>query len=195
VDNTKQQEMTHLEQTREKLLTSGLNLLLKKGYRGATSREIALGAGVAEITMYRHFRSKDELFVAAVTQRGEAMLSFIPEPSGDVEADLLQASTSLLAEISMLPVQLIGIVPELKEHDDLKEPIDRVTTQMREKFISFISYYQTKGLLAKGSDIMIFMAFIGPIFLFVSEIDNTNEPFDHQQHVQLFLNGLYVGKK
>ncbi|RMG73353.1 MAG: TetR/AcrR family transcriptional regulator, partial [Nitrospirae bacterium] len=42
-------------QTRKALLESALELISEKGYLGATTREIAMRAGVSEITLFRHF--------------------------------------------------------------------------------------------------------------------------------------------
>jgi AcrR family transcriptional regulator len=59
--------------TRIRILEAALYLFSKKGYLGATTREIAGRAGVAEITLYRHFPSKEKLFEEMVT-----MYSFLP---------------------------------------------------------------------------------------------------------------------
>ena len=48
--------------TRDKILEAALKLISKKGYLGATTREIANIAGIAEITLFRHFPSKERLF-------------------------------------------------------------------------------------------------------------------------------------
>jgi AcrR family transcriptional regulator len=48
--------------TRERILDAGLKLFSKKGFLGATTKEIAKKAGVAELTLFRHFSSKDKLF-------------------------------------------------------------------------------------------------------------------------------------
>ncbi len=48
--------------TREKLLKATLQLVSEKGYLGATTREIARQAGVTEITLFRHFGTKERLF-------------------------------------------------------------------------------------------------------------------------------------
>ena len=44
------------------LLKATLKLISEKGYLGATTREIALEAGVTELTLFRHFGSKERLF-------------------------------------------------------------------------------------------------------------------------------------
>src|SRR5512135_2431624 len=48
--------------TKQKLLEATLRLVSEKGYLGATTREIAQEAGVTELTLFRHFGSKEKLF-------------------------------------------------------------------------------------------------------------------------------------
>jgi AcrR family transcriptional regulator len=48
--------------TKQLLLDSTLKLISEKGYLGATTREIAHDAGVTELTLFRHFGSKEKLF-------------------------------------------------------------------------------------------------------------------------------------
>lgn len=49
-------------ETKKKLLEATLGLISEKGYLGATTREIAKKAGVTEVTLFRHFGSKERLF-------------------------------------------------------------------------------------------------------------------------------------
>ncbi len=48
--------------TKTNLLEATLKLISEKGYLGATTREIAQEAGVTELTLFRHFGSKEKLF-------------------------------------------------------------------------------------------------------------------------------------
>ncbi len=50
------------QDTKEKILGATLKLISEKGYIGATTREIAQEVGVAELTIFRHFGSKEKLF-------------------------------------------------------------------------------------------------------------------------------------
>ncbi|MBI5640761.1 MAG: TetR/AcrR family transcriptional regulator [Nitrospirae bacterium] len=59
--------------TREKILDAGLRLFSKKGYLGSTTKEIAKAAGVAELTLFRHFASKEKLFEEMISRH-----SFLP---------------------------------------------------------------------------------------------------------------------
>jgi AcrR family transcriptional regulator len=59
------------EVTRERLLNAAARAFARDGLRGATTREIAREAGVNEVTLFRHFKSKEQL-LRAVLQRGLA---------------------------------------------------------------------------------------------------------------------------
>lgn len=48
--------------TKQRILETTLRLISEKGYLGATTREIAQEVGVAELTLFRHFGSKEKLF-------------------------------------------------------------------------------------------------------------------------------------
>ena len=52
--------------TRARIVAEAGRLFAERGYSGTTTAEIARRAGIAEGTIYRHFRSKDDLFVACV---------------------------------------------------------------------------------------------------------------------------------
>src|SRR6516225_10092190 len=49
------------DSTRAEIERAALRLFVTRGLRGTTVRDIAAGAGVAEGTLYRHWRSKREL--------------------------------------------------------------------------------------------------------------------------------------
>ena len=59
--------------TREKIKDAAKKLFSEHGYAAVTTKKIAEGAGVSEVTLYRHFESKRSLFNAIVK---ENMLNF-----------------------------------------------------------------------------------------------------------------------
>src|ERR671922_1345136 len=52
--------------TRERILAAALDLFSERSFDGATTRDIAARAGVTQPLLNYHFRSKDELWRAAV---------------------------------------------------------------------------------------------------------------------------------
>lgn len=61
-------------QRREQLLDVAAELFAKAGYARATTSELAKAAGVTEPIIYRHFKSKRDLFVALIERTGQDTL-------------------------------------------------------------------------------------------------------------------------
>src|SRR5690242_8801839 len=85
--------------TREVLIDVALTLFASEGYRGTTIRKIEKAAGLTPGAggLYRHFRSKEELLLAAVDRYRADVATFLartPElmQLGDVRAELLVAA-------------------------------------------------------------------------------------------------------
>lgn len=69
-------------QRREQIVTVARTVFVEEGRAGARIRDIAAKAGINEALVYKHFRSKDELFEAAVVARLEDSLSRLVTESG-----------------------------------------------------------------------------------------------------------------
>jgi len=54
------------EERREQILNSALNVFIEKGYNGSTTVDIAKEAGVSEVTLFRYFDSKKQIFIQAI---------------------------------------------------------------------------------------------------------------------------------
>ena len=74
------------------LLDTAARVFAKRGYAGATTAELAEAAGVSEPIIYRHFKSKKDLFIALVDLTGQDTLSLwehelasAPTPSARLE--------------------------------------------------------------------------------------------------------------
>ncbi len=48
------------------ILDSALKVFVEKGYNGATTQEIAKRANISEVTLFRHFDSKKEIFMQGI---------------------------------------------------------------------------------------------------------------------------------
>jgi AcrR family transcriptional regulator len=75
------------ELTRQRILEAAERVFSRDGFQGATTREIAREAGVNEVTLFRHFRSRDDLLRETILSH-----SICPEdligPRSDWERDL-----------------------------------------------------------------------------------------------------------
>ena len=55
---------------REQILATAVNLFSRNGFRGTTTKEIALAAGVSEAMVFRHFANKEALYAAILDDKG-----------------------------------------------------------------------------------------------------------------------------
>src|SRR5690606_27997627 len=78
-------------QRREQLLEVATRLFAQRGYDATTTAAIAEAAGVTEPILYRHFKSKQELFVAIVRrlsvesrEQWRALIADIEDPAEQI---------------------------------------------------------------------------------------------------------------
>lgn len=90
--------------TRDRIIAEARVLFAERGYEGATTAELAKRAGIAEGTIYRHFRNKDELFVSCV----ESLFHRI----GREEATGVRDGTSLRTVVRTLLQSRVRLVSE-----------------------------------------------------------------------------------
>jgi AcrR family transcriptional regulator len=69
--------------TRQRILEAAEHLMRTTGLARVTTKEIARAAGCSEAALYRHFLSKEELFVTVLQERLPALGSLIAELSED----------------------------------------------------------------------------------------------------------------
>lgn len=73
---------------RDRLLTAAAHVFASAGYRGATTRRIAQEAGVNEITLFRHFGSKDALIHEALRTTAITVADALPAEPRDPDREL-----------------------------------------------------------------------------------------------------------
>jgi AcrR family transcriptional regulator len=108
----------------EKILKAAQEVFLREGYRAATSK-IAERAGVSEGTLFKRFKSKAELFLAAMDlQEGDRswmdrLASYDPERD-QARAFLKEAATALLAHLNVMLPKFMALKASGLDPEDLK---------------------------------------------------------------------------
>lgn len=54
------------EERKEQILESALNVFIEKGYNGSTTVDIAKRADISEVTLFRYFNTKKQIFMDAI---------------------------------------------------------------------------------------------------------------------------------
>src|ERR1700745_4007319 len=90
---------------RAQIIANAREVFIELGVNGARSRDIAQRAGITEAYLYRHFHSKDEIFMLAIDRPLDEMITHLRDETrelaerSDVErVDVLLRSHELLLE-------------------------------------------------------------------------------------------------
>ena len=94
-----------MDLVRDRLLRAAHDVFAAEGFRGATTRRIAEQAGVNEVTLFRHFASKEALLGAAIESESmaaiERLKSFaLPIEPNEPHAELTRYLVGVLAGFS-----------------------------------------------------------------------------------------------
>ena len=75
---------------REALLDAAQDLFNRQGYRAVGIDTVLARAGVAKMTLYKHFASKEELIAAVLERRGQQIVSALGERIAAVDGEAPQ---------------------------------------------------------------------------------------------------------
>ncbi len=156
------------ERTRQAIIEAGLRLFSEKGFNGATTREIAKDAGIAEITLFRHFQTKESLFEEVISRYSflPALRNLLPEISNLPYEDALMVIAREFLNTLYLRKDLIRIM--LTEIHRYPEQMQRVYNSLIDEVIKTLASYfenmQKKGVLNEFDVNMGARAFLGMFF-------------------------------
>lgn len=85
---------------RERILQAAGRVYAQHGFRGATTRLIAIEAGVNEVSLFRTFGSKAALFEAMMQSHAASLpLPALPDPPRDPQAEITTWCSALLGHM------------------------------------------------------------------------------------------------
>jgi len=177
-----------------RIFSAAIDLLMANGYDGATTREIAVAAGINEVTLFRRYGSKAKLIERAIAaQLADTPLNTLVH-TGNLEADLLAIVEAYL-ETNRIHGDIIPtILIEMTRHPDLRSFMG-VPWRNLQGVIGVIQHYQRDGLLRAEPPLSTIGSLLGPV-MFSAMLrrarPNPELPmptFDAQAHVDAFLRG------
>ncbi|MDW8005918.1 MAG: helix-turn-helix domain-containing protein [Thermomicrobium sp.] len=177
--------------TRARLVETAIRALARFGLRGATTRRIAADAGVAELTLFRHFRSKQELLATAIAEFRPPIR--VPEPTDDVAADLRALLTAYVTLTDEQQELILGLFAELLRHPELlpERPPPGMSSVMGEVVQLFRHHQATGRLWREEPPEELALAFVGPLMarFLLRSVLGVVFPLDPEAYVRGFLAG------
>jgi len=154
--------------TKQRLLDATLKLISEKGYLGSTTREIAQEAGVTELTLFRHFGTKEKLFEALLRTHTflPRLKELLPELEGLSYGDSLRliASRFLLSLKERKSLVKIMYSEGTIYPEKIKKLYNKFADDLRLTLASYFRGLQKKGLLRTVSPELAAQLFLGMLF-------------------------------
>jgi AcrR family transcriptional regulator len=107
---------------RDQLLVAAARIYAEGGYHGATTRRIASAAGVNEITLFRHFGSKDVLLHEALSRCHGRDVVPLPDQPGDPLRELTRWCRSHFRDMRARAPLIRTALAEFAERPGLAAP-------------------------------------------------------------------------
>lgn len=188
--------------TKDKILETALMLFSRKGYLGATTKEIAKEAGIAEVTLFRHFPSKEILFRDVINTYSflPALKSLLPEISNMPYEQSLAVIARRFLETLTMRKDIIRIM--LSEMHRYPEQIQQIYNALIEELLRALASYfkelQKKGIAREFNPEFAARAFLGIFFSYfigmelknLKRFKNEDTEAVIKEFVSLFINGI-----
>ncbi len=146
-----------------------MRIFSSKGYRGATTREIAAQAGVAEVTLFRHFKSKEKLFRELLNRYSflPKLKGLIPELKGLSYRDALLLIAGNFYDVLLQRKDLIRIVHgEILRSAMPDDVFEAFLNDMFETMASCFRIFQARGEIRRSDPEISARAFMGLVMSF-----------------------------
>ncbi|WDV53823.1 helix-turn-helix domain containing protein [Streptomyces coeruleorubidus] len=116
---------------RERVLDAAHQLMLTVGLARATTKEIARAAGCSEAALYKHFSSKEELFIRVLAERLPQMAPLLHELAAEPGRGALEANlTEIARQAALFYEQSFPIAASLYAETQLKRRHDEAMREM-----------------------------------------------------------------
>lgn len=188
---------------RDQLLQAAARLYAETGYRGATTRRIALQAGVNEITLFRHFGSKDALMREAIARAGPSSVhEMLPDIPRDPFREVRDWANAHIAELRERRSLIRTCMAEIEEHPGIFSAQNSPPAVAGKALCKYLRRLREAGLAKAQFDETAASAMLmGALFADAMGRDIMPDLYRNEleeavgQYVQLFLRGLGVGRR
>jgi AcrR family transcriptional regulator len=147
-----------MTEKQSRILRSAIEVFAEKGYSGAATSEIAQRAGVAEGTIFRHYRTKKELLFSIVAPFVARLMEpfvlrdlypLFDSPPLTFE-DFVRVVLDNRIAFAEKNIQIVKILlQEVPFHHDLREQfLLKVSERIEAKFTRILDHYKEQGQIA-----------------------------------------------
>ena len=134
-----------MKSRRDELIDTALRLFYINGFNATGIDKILAEAGVAKMTLYKHFRSKDELILATLDRRDEQFREWLTcEMESENPRDRLLAMYDALESwfegkaFKKMGFYGCAFINAASEFGDRSHPVHQLSAQHKQRIITYI---------------------------------------------------------
>lgn len=168
-----------------------VELWVREGYAGTTTKAIAANAGVNEATLFRRYGGKAELVRVALVAQLEGVPLRTLAATDDLGADLSRVVEGYLETYRQIGAVFPLLLIEVARHPELRPALGAAWTNVG-ALLEIVAHHQARGALREEPPLLTMLSLIGP--LFVIGLVRQAQPdlpveVNVEAHVQAFLHG------
>ncbi|HEY5974579.1 MAG TPA: TetR/AcrR family transcriptional regulator [Geobacteraceae bacterium] len=189
------------ELTQGRILAAALQLFSQQGYNPTTTRAIAKEAGISEVTLFRHFSSKEQLLEEVITRYGfttqlrHQLPKLVELPYEEALTIIANRMLDTLFELKDW-IRILHVEVQCSS-DKLHATYHRFLDSLFATYAEFFQAMQLKGGLREFDPLLAARAFHGVFFAFFnieellqrSRYENTDRERAVSEFVKIFVYG------
>ena len=182
--------------TKERILATALDMFSQNGYAGTNIRELTASLGLVKSSMYRHFKSKEEIWNTLLDE----MIAYYDERFGSPEhlppvpqaLEELVAMTMRMVNLTVHDEKIVKtrkllMIEQFRDDRARDLATKHFLTGLRDMFTPVFQGMMDKGLIRKDDPAMLAFAYTAPISALIHlcdrEPDRTEEAI---QQIEVF---------
>jgi AcrR family transcriptional regulator len=193
--------MSPEEETKQRIIQGAAQVFAQRGYEGATTRTIAQAAGVNEVTLFRHFGNKKNIFMAVI-ERFSALPSLrsalAEQLTGNYYEDLITLGNHFLARMLEHRKSILMSLCTAERLPEIRDIVAQPPTQQQQMFSVYLRQQIERGMVRDlPNPELAAKVFFGILFEFaISQPLIVGTPLEHippeevvAQAVDIFVRG------
>ena len=187
------------DETRQRIMLAAAQVFAEKGYARATTRALAAAAGVNEVTLFRHFGNKQNLFAAIIDEFAAPALtaSIESQLTGDYRQDLLAMGKLVMDILLKRQGAMRMMLCEAEHFPEVRQVLAQNPRQLRLVLSAYLEGQMERGLVRELHAQAAAQAFWGMFFAYSISVGLLEEeveprlPIEQvvEQYVDIFVQG------
>ena len=193
------------EETRARIMQAASQLFAEKGFSGTTTRAIAERSGVNEVTLFRHFGTKENLAKAIMDQFGGLAIAddLSARFSGDYVQDLTLVGHAMMKVMTERSDAMRMAICEAGNFPEFQQVVAENPRQLRRMLARYFERQMDANLIHSGYPEVLAQAFLGMFFSYTVLrgflLDSLQPEISSEeiveQFVTLFVRGTLINQE